>query len=1680
MFYVRSLLRKNKGGKNYMHQWEFNVGEDQITVESGKLAKQANAAVVVRSGGTVVLVTAVMSDPREGIDFFPLMVNYEEREYAIGKIPGSIMRREGRPRDAATLAARLIDRPLRPLFPDGFRHDVQIVSTVLSVDSDNEPEILAMNGASMALMLSDIPFNGPIGGVRVGLIDGEFIVNPNTEQRERSLINLTVAGTKDAVMMVEAGAKEVSEAMMLDAIMFGHDEIKKIVAEQEKMRADAGKPKIEYEVPQKDEDLDQSIRDKAYDRLYDALRIHEKQERNAAVDAIKDEVIESFKNDFEKEEAEDIDKKLKTVKKMFNELVEEIVRKLILVDKIRPDGRKTDEIRPITCEVGILPRVHGSGVFTRGQTQALTVLTLGAASDEQVLFGLGEEETKRFMHHYNFPPYSVGEVRPLRSPGRREIGHGALGERAIEPVIPTQEEFPYTIRLVSEVLESNGSSSQASICGSILALMDGGVPIKAPVAGIAMGLMGDGKQFVVLSDIQGAEDHYGDMDFKVAGTKEGVTALQMDIKIEGVSREILEIALEQARVGRLFILGEMLKVISESRSELSPYAPSMITMKIDPEKIRYVIGPGGKMIKKIVEETGVKIDIEDDGSVFILSLNQEAGETARDIIHNLTRDVVVGDIYHGKVKKMMNFGAFVEIVPGQEGLCHISKLAQHHVKNVEDIAKVGDDIWVKVVEIDPQGRINLSRKDALKDKGMEDPFAPIEEVKEDKDTENKYLKTNEAHQEVSFCLFKSRDFRHFFYLKLNRGKIEDNCTFARNLLECRYAERVKIVKYDIPFILETPENDDGNFMTNLAKMRELEYFFQKMLFLDGSGNLVFLEDLMCIEVIEKLKIEIEAADGQEVVSKGTVNSETGKIDVIEILARGHSKAAPAIINTLKPATVFIHNHPSGRLIPSDADLRVASMVGNRGAGFLIIDNQVSEGYMVVEPYIPKERERLKTGDILDFFNPNGVLSRGLDNYEYRSQQVDLVKSIAYSFNNRRHLLAEAGTGTGKSMAYLVPAIHWAVKNDEKVVISTNTINLQEQLFYKDIPLLERTLTPLLSREFKSVLVKGRRNYICLRKLNYINQGYEELSDEEKEVMTQINNLVFKENIGSKSEIPFQPPTELWEKISSEAETCLRSKCPHFRGCFLHCARREAAGADLLIVNHHLLFADLAVRKERGDGEVAVLPKYQHLILDEAHNLEPVATEYLGYQLTRSSFLRLLQYIYNTKDPKRQQGLLLGIRGALTKSTLSNDMKYESLRLIDIEIVQAFLKVRDYGHHFFNQIAEFFSKYQKIGERVQNNGENKLRLTKDINEYSEWKDEVCLAAEELMNAINQLSRKMQLLYEEMEHFPDEEVPDYDSLLIELEGRITQLQRVFRTIEFIIGLEDENFVYWIEISYRKNNELYCTLQAAPLEIGGEIKEHVVEALDTVIFTSATLTVHGNFNYLRESLGVGHERVDDMIVGSPFNYEEQAMVAVVKDVSSPNVITYTKEVQDYLLELLEVMKGRTLVLFTSYRMLNSFYQALKTPLAKKGIRIYKQGESSRQKIIQSFKGGERGVIFGTSSFWEGVDIQGDDLSCVVIMKLPFQVPSEPIVEARVEKMEREGKNPFVHFMLPNAVIKFKQGFGRLVRSKEDRGVVVVFDPRIYTKSYGRIFLKSLPQKTGIHINTFDQLIKKVDDFI
>jgi len=690
---------------------EMELAGRTLSFEVGRVAKQANGAVWVRYGDTVVLVTATMSkEPREGIDFFPLLVDYEEKLYAAGKIPGGFIKREGKPSEAAILAARTIDRPLRPLFPEGFRNDVQIVATVLSSDQDNSPEIAAMIGASAALTISDIPFHGPIGGVRVGYVDGEFLINPTLEQQEASKLDLIVAGTRDAIMMVEAGASELSEQEMLDAIFYGHEAIKKIIAFQDELRLLAGKPKLEVEVFQLDEEIAAEVEAYATSPMLAAIRTEDKLARQDAIDQVSAETRAHFLELWGEELYAEREKHLELT---LERLVKEEVRRLIAEEAVRPDGRALDEIRPVSCEVGVLPRTHGSGLFTRGQTQVLTVATLGAASDEQILDGLGEVESKRYMHHYNFPPYSVGEVRPMRGPGRREIGHGALAERALLPVLPCEDEFPYTIRLVSEVLESNGSSSQASVCGSSLALMDAGVPIKKPVAGIAMGLVKCGDKISILTDIQGMEDHLGDMDFKVAGTPDGITAMQMDIKVEGISREILEQALEQARRGRLFILDKMREAIEKPRPELSPYAPRIFTMQIDPDKIRDVIGPGGKQIKKIIDETGVKIDIEDDGRVFIAAVDQAAGEQAAKIIGDLVRDVVVGELYLGKVTRVMNFGAFVEILPGKEGLVHISQLAHERVGKVEDVVQVGDQMMVKVTEIDRQGRINLSRKDAL-------------------------------------------------------------------------------------------------------------------------------------------------------------------------------------------------------------------------------------------------------------------------------------------------------------------------------------------------------------------------------------------------------------------------------------------------------------------------------------------------------------------------------------------------------------------------------------------------------------------------------------------------------------------------------------------------------------------------------------------------------------------------------------------------------------------------------------------------------------------------------------------------------------------------------------------------------------------------------------------------------
>ena len=689
------------------------VGGRALTLETGRMAKQASGAVYCTYGDTAVLVTAVgAKEPKEGVDFFPLTVDYEEKLYAAGKIPGGFLKREGKASEKAILCSRLIDRPIRPLFPKGYRNDVQVVATVLSVDMDNTPDVLAMVGASAALHLSQIPFMGPIAGVVVGLVDGEFIINPNQEQEEKSLMHLTVAGTADAVMMVEAGAQEVPEMTILDAIMFGHEEIKKIVAAIEEFRAEAlelelAKEKVMPELHVIPEEIEAAVKEYAYDNLLEAIRIKEKHTRDAAAEAVKEEAVQHLLEQFPEEE--------ENLRAALDALMKYIVRRLITVDKIRPDGRAMTEVRPITCEVDILPRPHGSALFTRGQTQILSTVTLGAAREEQILDGLDNESSKRYIHHYNFPPYSVGEARPMRGPGRREIGHGALAERALEPVIPNEEEFPYTIRVVSEALESNGSTSMGSVCGSTMSLMAAGVPIKRPVSGVAMGLIREENEFSVLTDLQGLEDALGDMDFKVAGTTEGVTAIQMDIKIAGINRAILEQALKQAHDGRMFILGKMLEAIPSVRPELSKYAPRIITMMINPDKIRDVIGPGGKVIKKIVEDTGVKIDIEDDGRVMIMSNDAEASAKAVKIIEDITAEVEVGRTYLGKVVRITDFGAFVEVLPGKDGLVHISQLALERVKKVEDVVNVGDEIMVKCVEIDKQGRVNLSRKVLLQE-----------------------------------------------------------------------------------------------------------------------------------------------------------------------------------------------------------------------------------------------------------------------------------------------------------------------------------------------------------------------------------------------------------------------------------------------------------------------------------------------------------------------------------------------------------------------------------------------------------------------------------------------------------------------------------------------------------------------------------------------------------------------------------------------------------------------------------------------------------------------------------------------------------------------------------------------------------------------------------------------------
>ena len=688
------------------------IGGKLLELEIGKVCEMANGQVMVRYGDTVVNVTAVASkEPRPDIDFFPLSCDYEEKMYAAGKIPGGFIKREGRPSEKAILNSRLMDRPLRPLFPKGFFNDVQVVATVMCVDNDAPSEIAAMIGSSVALAISDIPWDGPTGSVLIGMVDGQFVVNPSLAQREQSSMHLVVSGTKEAIMMVEAGANEVPEETILDAIMFAHEEIKKIVEFIEEIVKEVGKPKMEIELYKVPEDIEAAVREYAEDKMRAAIQTYDKMERLDNMDAVEAETKEHF--------AEIYPDNGKDIGNVLYAITKEQVRSLILDDEIRPDNRKRTEIRPIWCDTGLLPRTHGSGLFKRGQTQVMSIATLGPLSEAQTIDGITEQTEKRYMHHYNFPPYSVGEARPMRSPGRREIGHGALAERALIPVLPSEEEFPYAIRVVSEVLSSNGSTSQASVCGSCLALMDAGVPIKAPVAGIAMGLIErveeDGSsKMAILSDIQGMEDFLGDMDFKVAGTAKGVTAIQMDIKVHGLSKEVLQNALKQAYEGRMHIMKEMLDELPEPRKELSPYAPRIISMQIEPDKIRTVIGPGGKTINRIIADTGVKIDIDDTGLVYIAAPDMESAQAGINEIELLLKEPEPGEIYEGKVTRVMPFGAFIEILPGKEGLLHISKMAKERVEKVEDVMNVGDVVKVKVTEIDSQNRINLSRKELLK------------------------------------------------------------------------------------------------------------------------------------------------------------------------------------------------------------------------------------------------------------------------------------------------------------------------------------------------------------------------------------------------------------------------------------------------------------------------------------------------------------------------------------------------------------------------------------------------------------------------------------------------------------------------------------------------------------------------------------------------------------------------------------------------------------------------------------------------------------------------------------------------------------------------------------------------------------------------------------------------------
>ncbi len=689
---------------------QVDFGGRPFSVETGKVAKQANGSVMVQYGETVVLVTAVASDKkREGIDFVPLIVNYQEMTYAAGRIPGGFFKREGKPTDRETLISRFIDRPLRPLFPRGFQFQTQIIATVLSADMDNDPAILGMIGASAALTLSDIPFAGPIAGAKVGRIDGEYVLNPTHEESDLSDIDLFVAGSEDAIIMVEGSAREVSEADILGAILFGHQSIKPVIDLQKQLRSTLGIVPQEFIVQKPDETLFKKVEDLALDKLREAYRIAEKRSRRERLDEIYRLTTEEFKD------ADEMTQSM--VKAAYEEIDRKLIRRLYLDQEQRIDGRAFTDIRPISCEVGILPRTHGSALFTRGETQVLAVVTFGTSEDEQKVNSLTGEVYKSFMLHYNFPPFSVGEVSPLRAPSRREIGHGALAERSLLPVLPSNETFPYTIRIVSEVLESNGSSSMATVCGATLSLMDGGVPIKAPVAGIAMGLILEDGQAAILSDILGDEDHFGDMDFKVAGTAEGVTAIQMDIKIQGLSKEVMERVLEQAREGRRYILGKMKETIAEPRKDLSRHAPRIVSLQIKQEKIRDIIGPGGKNIRSIIDQTGVKVDVEDSGLVKLASPSYEAIEKAIAMVKRLTQEVEVGGLYTGKVRRILGFGAIVELYPGTDGLIHISQLAEGRVKEVSDVLKEGDDVLVKVIDIDPQGRIRLSRKAALREGG---------------------------------------------------------------------------------------------------------------------------------------------------------------------------------------------------------------------------------------------------------------------------------------------------------------------------------------------------------------------------------------------------------------------------------------------------------------------------------------------------------------------------------------------------------------------------------------------------------------------------------------------------------------------------------------------------------------------------------------------------------------------------------------------------------------------------------------------------------------------------------------------------------------------------------------------------------------------------------------------------